>query len=320
MAGKTPLRIGTVPYLNVEPLVWALDSQPQDVELIAATPRELAGLLAADAVDVGLVPVAEVLRSGAWSVVPGVSIACDGPIRSVLLLTKVPLRQIRSVLLDRSSMTSVMLGQLLLREVYGVSPAADLSDAPLRADHDFQNDPHDAFIIIGDEALRIDDLVARADERRAADNRREARTDGAPPPGGEAPPSVRALPHRVDLGEAWKALTGLPFVFAVWAVGERGKGRSEEIARTLTEAAVRGLHNLEAVCVSGAARHDLPIGLVTRYLTESIRYGLGPHEQRAMAEFGRRLVAKGLYSESHPLVFARPDSATATARDSASSK
>jgi len=273
MTEPSRIRIGTVPYLNVEPLVWALDGAAPGVELVAATPRKLAGLLADGAVDAGLVPVAEVIRTGEWPVVPGVSIACEGRVRSVVLLSKTPLRQIRSVLLDRSSMTSILLGQVILRDVYGVAPAATLSDQPLRADHDFTSDPHDAFILIGNEALRSESV---------------------------------AFPHRLDLGEAWKAFTGLPFVFAVWAVGERGKDKVESVARVLTEAAVRGLHNLEAVCEAGAQRHDLPIDLVCRYLTESIRYGLGPHEQRAITEFGRRLVAGRLLEEAHPLVFAQP--------------
>jgi chorismate dehydratase len=153
-----------------------------------------------------------------------------------------------------------------------------LSPLPLKATHPFHDDPHDAFIYIGNEALRL---------------------------------PLDALPHRIDLGEDWKTLTGLPFVFAVWAHAvdpkkEAAETRSEEIARILTEAALRGLQNLSTVCRAGAKRHHLPLELVQSYLTGAIRYGLGPHEQQAVADFGRRLVNHGLLSAAHPLRIAEP--------------
>jgi chorismate dehydratase len=199
------------------------------------------------------------------------------------MISKVPWEEVKSILLDRSSMTSVLLGQLLLREGHGIAPRATLSEVPLKAAHDFVGDEHDAFVLIGDEALRL---------------------------------APDALPHRIDLGEGWKQLTGLPFVFAVWALAEPGAGdakenRSEAVARILTEAAVRGLRNLDAVSDSGAKRHGLPLAMVRPYLAGSIRYGLGPHEQEAVAEFGRRLMKTGLLKEAHPLRIAETRTAEA---------
>lgn len=272
----TPLRIGTVPYLNVEPLIRGLAEADSGVELIAAVPRRLAAMLASGSIEAGIVPIAEVLRREGWRVVPGLCIGCDGPVWSVQLVSKVPPQSITSLLLDCSSMTSVLLGQVILRECYNVIPKTTLSTAPPRADMDFAADPHDAFIFIGDEAMRL-------------------------------PPE--AFSHRIDLGEAWKQLTGLPFVFAVWATreerirarGEAGRERIHRIITVLHEAARRGGDELDRVCEEAARRHDFPEPVVRRYLREIIHHTLGDAEQRAITEFGRRLVAQGLCDAVFPL-------------------
>lgn len=273
-----PLHIGTVPYLNVEPLIRGLAEADSGVELIAAVPRRLAAMLASGSIEVGIVPIAEVLLREGWRVVPGLCIGCDGPVWSVMLVSKVPPQSITSLLLDCSSMTSVLLGQVILRECYNVTPKTTLSNAPLRADMDFAADPHDAFILIGNEAMRL---------------------------------PTAAFAHRIDLGEAWKQLTGLPFVFAVWATREeriRGRGRGEaarerirRIITVLHDAARRGSDELDSVCEEAARRHDFPEPVVRRYLREIIHHTLGEAEQRAIAEFARRLVERKLCGKTFPL-------------------
>ncbi len=252
------IRLGAVPYLNVEPLIWGLRSLGDRVRLVPATPRRLAQLLEANEVDAGITPTGHVLESaGRLRIVPGVAIGCDGPVESVLLLSKVAPERIRSLLIDASSMTSALLGQVILRDLHGCAPHAELSAAPVEDARNFLRGPHDALVVIGDAAL------------------------AAP---------HEAFPFVVDLGDAWKRLTGLPFVFAVWgARADAPPERLAEIARVLVEAARAGAENIEAVSLDSTARHPFDVARALAYLRDSIRFELGPPQVEAIREFARRV-------------------------------
>jgi chorismate dehydratase len=176
------LRVSAVSYLNTSPLVWGLLHGPQQgaFDLRFELPAICAESLEHGTADLGLVPVIEVERQGLASV-PGLGIASDGAVRSILLISKVPAENIHSVAMDDSSRTSVALTRVVLAERYGVRPVT----ATHRPSVDAMLAGADAALIIGDPALRYD-------------------------PG--------ASPYRVyDLGHEWKELTGLPMVYAVWA-------------------------------------------------------------------------------------------------------
>jgi predicted solute-binding protein len=171
-----------VSYLNTVPLVWGLQHSPDaslrdTFDLAFALPSACADQLASGQADIGIVPVIEMARQG-LDYFPGTGIACHGPVRSILLVSKVPFRKIRTLATDSGSRTSAMLSQVILAEKFGVRPQvfshpADLAEMLGKAD---------AALLIGDAALRID-------------------------------PALQTL----DLGEEWVAMTGLPMVFAVWA-------------------------------------------------------------------------------------------------------
>ena len=135
-----PLRVGTVSYLNSVPLNAGLASHP-DVALYEDVPSVLADQLAAGELDVGLIPVAELLRRADYRVVPNVAIGCVGAVLSVKLFADVPIEQIRTVRLDPSSRTSNALARVLLEGVYSLNPVYTAADAV------------DATLVIGDPVL-----------------------------------------------------------------------------------------------------------------------------------------------------------------------
>ncbi len=114
----TPIRIGAVNYLNTKPLICDLDFLAPEAELILEVPSRLADDLAADRLDVALIPVIEYFRAGTYSMVPNIAIASRGPVLSVTLFSRQPWKEIRRVALDEGSRTSAALAQILLRNRY----------------------------------------------------------------------------------------------------------------------------------------------------------------------------------------------------------
>jgi chorismate dehydratase len=172
-----------VSYLNTVPLVWGLqhDSALSDIfDLRFAVPSACADQLASGEADIGIVPVIEMGRQR-LDYFRGCGIASHGPVRSILLISKIPFSQIRTLATDSGSRTSVMLARIILTEKFGCDPKL-ISHTP---DLPAMLGLADAALLIGDAALRVD-------------------------------PATLPL-ETLDLGEQWTNLTGLPMVFAVWA-------------------------------------------------------------------------------------------------------
>ncbi len=263
-----PIRLGVVSYLNTRPLVYALERNliPHRFELIYDVPSACARALAAGEVDLAIVPSIEYARSQNYRIVPDVAIASDGPVRSVLLLSRKPFDQVRSIALDTSSRTSVTLARVLMRR-HGFAGACidhppDL-DAMLRA--------ADAAVLIGDSALHVE----------------------------------RPDLHTLDLGQAWREETGLPFVFAVWA------GRPDALTpgdvAALIEAKRIGLRHVDDIAVAYAGGRRNPPSFYAAYLTESIRYGLGSRETEGLRAFYRCAAGLGLVEQEPDLRFYEED-------------
>ena len=173
------IRIGVVSFTNAVPLSHDLERFLPDAQIAHLTPSRIADALAEGTLDVGLVPVAALASHPEWDVVPGLGIASEGPVRSVLLISKVPPEEITRLVLDPASLTSNQLARLWLRHERGRTPQL-LSGPPRLAD---RLELGDATVAIGDEALHWAGTNATS----------------------------------IDLGGAWTEWTGLPFVFAVWA-------------------------------------------------------------------------------------------------------
>lgn len=241
-----PIRIGAVNYLNTKPLVCDLELLAPEAELILDLPSRLADRLAAGQLDVALIPVIEYFRTGGYTVVPNIAIASRGPVLSVTLFSRAPWSNIRRVALDVGSRTSAALTEVLLRERYGVK--AELVELPLDADP--ENLDTDAVLLIGDRAMHA---------------------------------CLPGYVHAYDLGLEWTEWTGLPFVYAVWAV--RPGVDLGNVAAALGEAKKRGLRRIGPIAHAEAPCLGLDAGFCRRYLQSIIRFDLGPRELAGLQHY-----------------------------------
>ena len=246
---SAPPRVCAVSYLNTVPLVWGLlhGDQREKYDVSFAIPSECADRLADGRADIGIVPVVEAARLG-LSVIPGAGIASNGPVRSILLISKVPFGEIRTLAADSSSRTSVQLARVILAHRYdaepGLIPQAPQLDAMLEA--------ADAALIIGDPALSID--------------------------------PARLSWRWLDLGDEWKRMTGLPMVFAVWAA--RAEVPEESYAADDFIDSVRfGMADLDRIVEEEHRRREMPAELVRNYLTRNVVFQFGDNERAGMRRF-----------------------------------
>ena len=245
-------KISIVQYLNSVPLCWGiLEGSAKDAfDPVFSTPAECADQLAAGTVDVGLIPSIEYQRIPGCRIIPGPVIASLNRVQSVILLSMVPLFQIRRIAFDRASRASVALTQIILQKSYGTRPEFHAADAdPVRMLAD-----HDAALIIGDAALRYQASNMLPDSEKQTDLIR----DGAEPV------------YVFDLMERWNNLTGLPFVFAFWAA-RKGFGDKAVVER-LIESRAFGLANLDAIADRYATEMKLEKDFVLRYIERHVYY------------------------------------------------
>ncbi len=198
----------------------------------------------------GLVPCAELDRLG-LGFLPGLGIACEGPVRSILLISRRPFTEIRTLAADSGSRTSVALARILLAERYGCVPAIT-THAP-RLDEMLAE--CDAALIIGDPALRIDPAQ---------------------------------LPFQtLDLGAEWLAWSGLPMVFAVWA--GRADVLREDVERAFDESYDWGAGHMEEIVRKAVAERGFPEDLARNYLTRHIVYRLSARHLAGLELFRRKV-------------------------------
>jgi chorismate dehydratase len=233
------IRIGAVNYLNTKPLIHELAELAPDAELRLEVPSLLADQLHRGQLDVALIPVIEYFRHGGYRVVPDLAIASNGPVLSVTLFSRVPWKDIRRVALDEGSRTSAALTQILLRKRHGAQPEV----LPLPLDRAAEDIDADAVLLIGDRAMRA---------------------------------CLPGFAFAFDLGQEWHDWTGLPFVYAVWAV--RPGVDLGPVAEALHEAKRRGCRNVGRIAHREAPLLDLDAGFCRRYLESIIRFDLGPRE------------------------------------------
>jgi chorismate dehydratase len=264
------VRIGAVNYLNTKPLIHDLETLAPDAELILDVPGRLADLLADAKLDVALIPVIEYFRAGCYSIVPNIAIASRGPVLSVTLFSRVPWAGIRRVALDEGSRTSAALCQILLRKRYGVAP--EVKSLPL--ERTAEEADADAVLLIGDRAMRA---------------------------------CLPGFAHAFDLGQEWFDWTGLPFVYAFWAVRAGAELGAVDVA--LLEAKRRGCTHIGGIAHREAPRLGLDAGFCRRYLANIIHFDLGPREQAGLHHYymlacelglARRGVSLEFYGHGHP--------------------
>ena len=274
-------RVCAVSYANSTPLVWGLLKGPQRrmFDLEFALPSACAERLREGTTDIGLVPVIELALQPGLAVVPGICVACEGRVRSIVLVSKKPLGEVETFAADTGSRTSVVLAQVLAGQLHGSRPRA----LPHSPHLDRMLELADAALVIGDAALGID-------------------------PGMQ---SWRGRPvHVYDLGLEWQEMTGLPMVFAVWAARSLPPGLAPEAAvSALQDSAAFGMQRIADVADRESSRHGLPKAMVLDYLTRNVRFELGGGEREGMRLYLRLAAEFGLAGPVPPLRYlpqARP--------------
>jgi chorismate dehydratase len=256
------VHLGAVDYLNARPLVYGLELHSHRFSLRFDVPSKCAALLHEGSIDVGMIPSIEYLRGHQpYRIVPELGIISDGPVASVAMFTAAPFDRIRTIAADTSSRTSNGLLQVLCVEVFGI----DAEFVPMSPEPDVMLRRCDAALLIGDTALFLDD-------------------------------SARGL-TKIDLGEAWTRMTGLPFVWAFWA--GRPKALSSDDVGELMAARNRGVLASDAIAAEycGPAR----AALGQAYLRDNIRYTLGAREQEGLRLFFELAEQHGLVDETRTL-------------------
>jgi chorismate dehydratase len=260
------IRLGRIGYVNCFPVYGAMDRGivVPPATLITGTPEDLNRRLADGRLDVSVISaVTYAEHSAQLELLPDLAISSDGAVRSVMLFSRRPPRELggERVLVSSSSRTSVLLLELLAREAWGTR--LDLVPAPTEPSdlEQLAATPHEAVLVIGDAALL---LRARG-----------------------------AYAHATDLGEAWKAHAGLPFVFAVWAA-RRGTDatRVRDVHRALLASRKWGLANLPLLAEQAARSTDVDLGDCAEYLA-GLDYGLGYRHLAGLTDFFSRLASTG---------------------------
>ena len=257
-----PVRLGAVDYLNARPLVYGLELR-HGFALRFDPPSKCAALLHEGSIDVGMIPSIEYLRRPDYCAVPDVAIVSEGPVASVAMFTTKPLREIRTIAADTSSRTSNALLRVLCRERFAIDPEfIPMAPRPVEMLRRC-----DAALVIGDGALFFD--------------------------------HERAGATKVDLGEEWTAICGLPFVWAFWA--GRPSALKDEHLDQLVEARNAGVAASDVIAEAYCGPDRAEIG--RRYLRENIRYDWGPRELEGLRAFYELASRNGLVSRSGTPVF-----------------
>jgi chorismate dehydratase len=236
------VRIGAVGYLNARPLTWALDRDPQRWQIRYDLPSVCSGLLHAGEVDLGLVPSIDYLQSPDYRFVPGVGIGSRGPIASVALYTRLPIDRVRTIALDTSSRTSVTLIRVLCRHRFGI----DAEFVPHGPDLAAMTFRYDAGLLIGDPAFDADHAALGL--------------------------------QKIDMGEEWTEMTGLPFIYAAWT-GRAGAITPDDV-EVLQAAQAEGVRSADLIAAEYGHGDASRTARAARYLRDNVKYGLG-HEEAA---------------------------------------
>jgi chorismate dehydratase len=243
------IRVGAVSYLNTKPLLYGIQNSPviNEISLIEDYPSRIADKLLSNEIDIGLVPVALIPEMKEYHINTGFCIGCDGPVASVCLFSEVPVNEIKTVMLDYQSRTSVSLAEILFEKYWELNPVF------VQAGADFINQigGSTAAVVIGDRALHL-------------------RPDSS---------------YVYDLGEAWKNMTGLPFVFAAWI---SNKELEKSWVERFDQANAFGVQNIPLV-LEQITDHFFDF---KRYYTDHLNYLLDENKMKGLNLFLQMLTDK----------------------------
>lgn len=237
--------------------------QDEGVELALDVPSRLLDRIRSGAADVALLPVIDLQREPGLRIVPAGAIGCDGPTLTVRLFSQTPFQKITTLACDPDSHTSVALARIVLERLHGVRP--ELIDL-----HAARGGPGEARLLIGDKVVCEE------------------------PAGFE---------HQLDLGAAWKEMTGLPFVFAAWCA--RAGLELGDLPQRLEAARQRGTASIDQIVKRYAIPRGWPAGLAVQYLTVFLKFQIGPPQLEAIRLFHQIAADCGIIeSPPRPLLVA----------------
>lgn len=267
------LRISAISYLNTAPLMWDFEhgEAGRKFDISYTLPSGCARALASGEADIGIIPAAAYAEVLGLQILPDVAIASRRAVRSILLVSRVPIEKVRTVALDTSSMTSVALTKVLFEKWLGGARGY----VPMAPEIEKMLAECDAGLLIGDPALQVD----------------------------------RSRYHTLDLAEEWIRYTGKPFVFAFWAV--RGEALREadpalDVAAAFRDSRNHGLEsvNLDQIAHEWGPRLKLNENEVRSYLTENIHYELDAGCLEGLQLFYRYAAEIGALPAAPALLFA----------------
>lgn len=273
-------RIAAVQFLNTISLIEGLGTWG-GCSFTKAVPSRIAGMIVDGEADIGLASIVDAAdASNDLAMIPSGMIGCDGPTLTVRLFSRVPPDRITRVHADTDSHTSVMLADVLLRELHGVRAGFVAYDARERMDRGPGGsggsvDPEEAWpqtlLLIGDKVVV------------------------------DSPPAVR-YPHQIDLGQAWKGLTGLPFVYACWMCRRSDLGSSmvEEAAAMLERVRLRNAMRLDWLVTREAKAHHWPGDLARQYIGELLKFEPDARAREAVGVFFGKLREHGIVDACEP--------------------
>ncbi|HLJ26899.1 MAG TPA: menaquinone biosynthesis protein [Candidatus Angelobacter sp.] len=268
------LRISAISFLNTAPLMWDFETGEsaqalkEQFEFSYTIPSKCADALKAGTADIGIIPVAAYTTIPDLVIIPDVAIASKDKVRSILLVSKVPIAKIRSVGTDNSSRTSTALVQIFLKKFVGV----DAGFTPQPPNLKEMLRWHDAGMLIGDAAL-------------------QAQTTGR---------------YVYDLAEEWRRWTYLPFVFAFWAVRKdalAGLSHPENVSRVFQQSRDNGLQHVAEIATGWAGRLNLKAETIREYLTGNIDYSLDDENLQGLKLFYRYAAECNVLSPAPELRF-----------------
>jgi chorismate dehydratase len=241
------IRVGAVSYLNTKPLIYGFQQGMMEgsIELIEEYPSKIAKMLIDDEIDIGLIPVAAILSLKEHHIISDYCIGCNGEVASVCLFSDVPLQEITTVLMDYQSRTSVALLKVLLKEHWKISPELIVGEAG----YEDSIKGTTAGLVIGDRAFKQ---------------------------------RLRST-YIYDLGQAWKELTGLPFVFAAWV---SNKKMTAAFTDEFNKATALGLGTIDTLVRSIA----YPYADLNDYYKKHISFLLDDDKKKALRLFLSKLI------------------------------
>lgn len=288
------LRISIVEYLNTAPLVWGFTEGPLagKYELSFTVPSECAEALRRGDVDVAIIPAIEYQRMENLVALPGMAVAANGDVRSILVVSKTPIERAKRIALDTSSRSSAALVRLLAAEHWHIQP--EFTDAA--PDAPAMLGDADAALVIGDPALRIAVKMDYLAEKKPGEGGCcQGDAEDLPVPGY---PAIFVY----DVAYQWREMTGKPCVLAIWA-GRKEKITPEVVA-DFQASKQFGLERIEEIAEAAAIKLDLPPSSLESYLRHNIDFSLGDENLGGLKLYYEKCAAAGLIPRARPIEFA----------------